>query len=326
MVAYSLGRASGIQHVLTMSSSQLPTPIRLLPLLLAQQFGSQQLQRIREPSSVTDADPNVLQYDRVMGTKLAVVYGAGLTILHRALPKEGGRQRAIDLACGPGHYTLCLARYLGFESVTGIDLSPGMLGAATKNAAECGLQDRVSFRQGNITQLGDIDSDVFDVASFTGAAHHLSSLDDVERVLRLMDRITRPEGLVMLMDLVRLRTKAITERYVNIIGHDYVQRGLPNFFDDFRNSMYAAYTPKELRQAIPADTIRNWCHLVPRGLPGAQILLGLPRNRTKPFLRSGLPWQSGQGPVPVEMQGEWWFLSTTLGMAARSWVYAPQDT
>ncbi|MEF8754670.1 MAG: class I SAM-dependent methyltransferase [Accumulibacter sp.] len=305
-----------------MSGSNLPTPIRLLPLLLAQQIGSQELGRTPEPSAVTAADPNVLQYDRVMGTKLAVVYGAGLALLHRALPPRDGGRKAIDLACGPGHYTLCLARYLGFESVTGVDLSPGMVSAAARNAAEYQLQDRVSFRQGDITRLDDIDGNVFDLASFTGAAHHLTGIDDVRQVLRQMDRITRPEGLVMLMDLVRLRTADITERYINIIGHDYIERGLPNFYEDFRNSMYAAYTPEELRKAIPTDTARNWCHLVPRGLPGAQIVLGLPEGRSEPLLRAGFPWQPGQGPVPREMRNEWWFLSTTLGMAGRSWVHA----
>lgn len=302
-----------------MSTEAVLTPIRLLPLFVAQQLGSQVLERKEEPSSVTDADPNVLQYDQVMGTKLAVVYGAGLTLLHRALP-EHGRHAAIDLACGPGHYTLCLARYLDFNSVIGVDLSPGMVSAATKNAAEHQLQDRVSFQQGSVLELEDIDDDQFDLASFTGAAHHLSGVDDVGRVLVQMDRIAKPEGLVMLMDLVRLRTAGITERYVDIIGHDYVERGLPNFFDDFRNSMYAAFTPEELSEAIPKNTARRWCQLVPRGLPGAQIIFGLPEGRTELFLRDGMPWPSGQGPVPKEMRGEWWFLSTTLGVARRHWV------
>jgi ubiquinone/menaquinone biosynthesis C-methylase UbiE len=302
-----------------MNTDAVSTPIRLLPLFVAQQLGPQVLERMPEPSSVTDADPNVLQYDQVMSTKLAVVYGAGLTLLHRTLP-ERGRHSVIDLACGPGHYTLCLARYLDFQSVTGVDLSPGMASAAAQNAARYGLQDRVSFRQGNVLQLDDIEDDQFDLASFTGAAHHLPGVDDVARVLCQMDRIAKPEGLVMVMDLVRLRTAAITERYIDIIGHDYVDRGLPNFFDDFRNSMYAAFTPQELNGAIPKNTARKWCQLVPRGLPGAQIIFGLPEGRTELFLRDGMPWPSGQGPVAKEMRGEWWFLSTTLGMARRHWV------
>lgn len=302
-----------------MNADVLPTPIRLIPLFLAQQLGTQQLERRLEPSSVTDADPNVLQYDRVMGTKLAVVYGAGLTLLHRTIP-EHGRQSAIDLACGPGHYTLCLARYLGFKSVIGVDLSPGMASAAAKNAAKYQLQDRVSFRQGDVLRLGDIDAGRFDLASFTGAAHHLPGIDDVAQVLRQMDRIAKPGGLVMLMDLVRLRTADITERYVNIIGHDYRERGLPNFFDDFRNSMYASFTPEELRRAIPKGTGRRWCQLVPRGLPGAQIIFGLPEGRTELFLRDGAPWPTGLGPVPKTMGGEWSFLSATLAVARRHWV------
>ena len=65
-------------------------------------------------------------------------------------------------------------------------------------------------------------------------------------------------GLVMLMVLVRLRTAAITGRYVNIIGHDYVERGLPNFFEDFRNSMYV-YTPDFLSRTV-AMAKRSWVH------------------------------------------------------------------
>lgn len=305
-----------------MTPALIPTPIRLLPLIIAQQLGPQSLQRTPEPSSVTDADPNVLQYDQVMGTKLAVVYGAGLTLLHRTLP-EHGRHSAIDLACGPGHYTLCLARYLNFESVIGVDLSPGMASIAAKNASQYGLQGRVSFRQGDVLRLDDIEDAQFGLVSFTGAAHHLPGIKEVARVLQHMDRIAKPEGLVMLMDLVRLRTAAITERYIQIIGHDYIERGLPNFFDDFRNSMYASFTPEELREAIPTKSDRRWCQLVPRGLPGAQIIFGLPEGRTELFLRGGMPWPSGQGPVPKEMRGEGWFLSSTLGAARRHWI---QDT
>ena len=76
-----------------MSSGNLPTPIRLLPLVAAQQIASQNLGRTPEPSSVTAADPDVRQYDRVMGTKLAVVYGAGLALLGRALPGDARRTR-----------------------------------------------------------------------------------------------------------------------------------------------------------------------------------------------------------------------------------------
>jgi ubiquinone/menaquinone biosynthesis C-methylase UbiE len=292
--------------------------LQFLSMVIAQQAGRQKLRRTPEPSQITDAADNVVQYDRVMTTKLAVAYAVGLEVVYRARPESAGGT-AVDLACGPGHYTCCLARYLGYETILGIDLSAPMVQLAGHNAAEQGLGGQVRFRVGDVTHLEEISAPV-DLASFTDAAHHMPDLPTVNRVLREMARITRPEGLIMVMDLARLRTARLTERYVNVLGQDYVDRGLPQFFQDFRNSMFAAWTVKELRQAIPTDGERSWCHLVPRGLPTVQIILGLPVGRTQLFLRSGLPWEEGQNPVPREMRWEWKMLRRSLALGRRRLV------
>ncbi len=271
----------------------MPMFLHFLSFMLHQQLGSQRLERQPEPNALTDAEENIVQYDRVMTTKLVIVYAAGLTIVHRCRP-EGQKHHAIDLACGPGHYTLCLGRYLGYEEITGIDLSSGMVDIANRNSQQQGMADRVRFKVADVTRLENIGNATVDLASFTGAAHHMPDLQTVQRVLNEMDRITKPEGFVMAMDLARLRTAELTERYVNILGADYRQRGLPDFFQDFRNTMYAAWTVEELHQAIPKDSRRYWCHIVPRGLPSLQVLLGLPVGRKKIFLRSGFPWSDDQ--------------------------------
>ncbi|MBN1908770.1 MAG: class I SAM-dependent methyltransferase [Pirellulales bacterium] len=289
------------------------------PMIVMQQSGRQKLQRRPEPEEVTDQADHVVQYDRVMGTKLAIAYASGLEVVHRARP-EGMARETIDLACGPGHYTLCLARHLGFDRVVGVDLSAPMVEVANQNASEQGLGDRVTFRVGDATHVDGMETGRLELASFTDAAHHMPDLATVTRVLKEMDRMTKPEGLVMVMDLVRLRTEALTERYVNTLGHDYVQRGLPSFFKDFHNSMYAAWTAKELRQAVPRDTSRHWCHIVPRGLPTVQFLLGLPVGRRKVFVRSGLPWKPEACPVPREMRGEWRMLRMTIALASRKLI------
>jgi len=85
--------------------------------------------------------------------------------------------------------------------------------------------------------MGD---DFFDLTSFTDAAHHMPDLATVGKVISEMDRVTKPDGLVMVMDLVRLRTAALTENYVGLLGADYLKMGLPYFFNQFRDSMYAA--------------------------------------------------------------------------------------
>ena len=201
-----------------------------------------------------------------------------------------------------------------------------MVQVANQNAAEQGLRDRVQFRVGDVTRLEEIGSGELELASFTDAAHHMRDLPTIADVLRQMDRITRPEGLVMVMDLVRLRTAELTERYVKTLGADYAQRGLPSFLEDFRNSMYAAWTADELHGAIPTDSNRWWCHIVPRGLPTIQVILGLPVGRKKLFVRSGFPWRPEENPVPREMRGEWRLLRLTLRLASRRWVAPGRDS
>jgi ubiquinone/menaquinone biosynthesis C-methylase UbiE len=251
---------------------------------------------------VTDSVDNVVQYDQVMGTKLVVAYAAALETIYRSTTKASGG-RALDLACGPGHFTFCLSRYLAYERVLGLDLSTPMVETAARNAAAQGIGDRVSFAVGDATHITSCAESSVDLCCCTDAAHHLPDLSVVTAALCEMERVTRPEGLILVMDLVRLRTAAITERYVRLLGGDYIARGLPNFFNDFHNSMYAAWTGDELRKAVPRGTKRTWCHLVPRGLPSIQFLLGLPLQRKVAFVRAG--WSIREHPLIREWAPRW---------------------
>ena len=286
---------------------------------LEQQFGRQCLRRLEEPSSITDDQANVVQYDRVMSTKLVLAYAAGLEIVFRAVNRVDAGT-AIDLACGPGHYTICLAKYLNFERVVGVDLSRPMIETAQRNVLSESLSNRTEFSVKDIRRLSDVDDKYFDLASFTDAAHHMPDILTVQAVLQEMDRVVKSDGLIMVMDLARLRTAGLTESYVSNLGRDYVDSGLPQFFDDFRNSMYAAWTTHELREAIPIDTDRFWCHLVPRGLPTIQVILGLPVGRKRLFLRRGFPWRAAQNPVPQAMRWEWQMLRQSLNWGSRTYI------
>jgi hypothetical protein len=148
----------------------------------------------------------------------------------------------------------------------------------------------------------------------------MPDLGTVNKILVEMDRVTRPDGLVMLMDLARLRTAPLTEKYVNLLGGDYIARGLPNFFKDFHDSMYAAWTYTELESAIPKNSRRVWCHLVSKALPTLQIIFGLPVGRTKLFVRKGLPWEPQDCPVPKDLRTEWNFARLTLFSAAPKFI------
>jgi ubiquinone/menaquinone biosynthesis C-methylase UbiE len=288
------------------------------------QSGKQELERIPETSSeVTESLEDVLQYNHAMETGLAVAYAVGLTAVHRARPEGMGRPaKALDLASGPGRYTMCLNTYLKYEEVTGIDLSPLMLEVSQQNAKEEGLEGRVSFELGDVSDLKNIRNDLFDLSSFTDAAHHMKDLAAVGKVLSEMDRVTKPDGLVMVMDLARLRTAGLTERYVDLIGADYLKMGIPYFFNQFRDSMYAAWTCSELATAIPQNSRRIWCHLFAKDLPTLQIILGLPVGRRRVFLRKGYPWGPDDCPVPKNYSLEWLFARLTLFSARPNFIPA----
>jgi hypothetical protein len=140
----------------------------------------------------------------------------------------------------------------------------------------------------------------------------MPDLATVGKVLSEMDRVTKPDGLVMVMDLARLRTAALTEKYVALLGADYLKMGLPYFYNQFRDSMYAAWTCSELETAIPRDSGRVWCHIFSKELPTLQIILGLPVGQGRAFLRKGYPWTPGDCPVPKKYRLDWSFALFTL--------------
>lgn len=59
----------------------------------------------------------------------------------------------LDIGCGPGHYSVALAR-MGARSVLGIDFADGMLGIARTRGQEAGVGDRCRFEKSNFFEQG----------------------------------------------------------------------------------------------------------------------------------------------------------------------------
>lgn len=281
-------------------------PLQVFPIVLGQTFVSQSLERTPEQfdeSAVMDDQQSVDQYDEAMQSKLAIVYAGALERIHRIRRvTQGGR--AIDLCCGPGHFTLLLAKYFDYEEVIGVDLSQPMVDTANQNAKRWGLENRVRFEVGDATAIPEADGS-FALVTCNDAAHHLPNLDVVASLIAEMERLASDEGVVLLTDLVRLKTANLTDRYTKLIGQDYIDRGLDHFQRDFCNSMQAAWTGRELQQALPSRSNMNWQHKVQRLLPTVQFITGYPDDHQPMLLRGGLPWQEADHPVPAELRTDW---------------------
>lgn len=93
--------------------------------------------------------------------------------------------------------------------------------------------------------------------------------------------------------------------------------GLDLLLAEFTASIRAAWTVAELRAPIPLTPGRGWCQIVPRGLPLVQVLVGVPINRGRLFVRPPPRWHRDDHPVPLSLRSDWRLLRTAIRLGAR---------
>ena len=101
-----------------------------------------------------------------------------------------GNDTLLDLACGPGTYSLPLARRLEKGFVVGIDLSKPMLKYAGKKAGE-EKQNNILFIHANVRNLPFSDCE-FDVVNCCGALHLF--IDFLPDLLSKINQVLKPGG------------------------------------------------------------------------------------------------------------------------------------
>lgn len=106
-------------------------------------------------------------------------------------------RRIIDLATGTGDVAFALARRLPQATVTGLDLSEGMLDKAREKAAGTEKAANISFVQGDClaTGLPDACADVVTIA------YGVRNFADIAAGYREMMRILRPGGKLCVLEL-----------------------------------------------------------------------------------------------------------------------------
>lgn len=105
--------------------------------------------------------------------------------------------RVLDLGCGIGGPARYLAATFGCK-VTGVDLSPGFIDAATYLTARCALSDRVRFQVGDALHLPFEDA-AFDTVFLQ---HVVMNVEDRTALYAEVRRILTPGGRFATYDLV----------------------------------------------------------------------------------------------------------------------------
>lgn len=104
-----------------------------------------------------------------------------------------GGENVLDVATGTGHAALAAARELKDGSVTGIDISDGMLRRAREKADKLGLRN-VSFKRCDIEDMGFADG-YFDAVC---CAFGIFFLPDMESGLKCISKALKPRGKIYL--------------------------------------------------------------------------------------------------------------------------------
>jgi ubiquinone/menaquinone biosynthesis C-methylase UbiE len=255
-----------------------------VPLLIKQALGRQSALRVPEPEQLLNDPLQVADYKDIAVLPLILTYAISILYISKAWPEDQEPQHILDLASGPGHFSLTLAKVFSHSRVIGVDLADRMVAAAQAMALEQNYGDRCRFEKGSVTSLTSFPDASVDLSTSTNSAHHMPDMEMVRRMLTEMDRVTRPNGLVFLYDAARLKSEALIRSYVKMGGQAALDRGYKIFYEDFYNSMRAAWTTIDLASAVPRQTKRKWFHLVPFGLPASQIILGLPEASQHPFV------------------------------------------
>lgn len=194
--------------------------------------------RLKNLSSM-DPPETVRFYDRVAGR-------AGETpfrILAKRILRLGiNKGKLLDIACGPGHLLLALAKLNPELQLHGLDISPNMLEACRSKFIKQGLEGRVTLCEGSAYEL-PFSNDFFDLVVNTQGLHFM---DDAPRFFQELIRVLKPGGVGYVIayrrDIPRIvRSLAYLGSWWR--GRKYGIEGIGHVFD-------ASYTPSEVKEYL----------------------------------------------------------------------------
>jgi demethylmenaquinone methyltransferase/2-methoxy-6-polyprenyl-1,4-benzoquinol methylase len=125
---------------------------------------------------------------------------------------------ALDVCCGTCDWTVSLAEASGTGKMVGLDFSRNMLELGEQKIAKLGMSKQISLIHGNAMQL-PFEDNSFDYATIGFA---LRNVPDLEKVLQEMERVVKPGGLVVSLELSKPTWQPFKSVY-----YFYFQRVLP---------------------------------------------------------------------------------------------------
>lgn len=105
--------------------------------------------------------------------------------------------RILDVATGTGDFAIQLQQSLQPQHITGIDLSQGMLDEARRKVKQRGLDDAITFEQGDCMAL-PMPDEAFDAVT---VAFGVRNFEHLQQGYQEMARVLKPGGMLCVLEL-----------------------------------------------------------------------------------------------------------------------------
>ena len=136
-------------------------------------------------------------------------------------------QQMLDIATGTGDFAILAAQMLKPQRLVGADISEGMMSVGAEKVKAAGLQDVISFAKEDCLNLSYADG-TFDAVT---AAFGIRNFADLDKGLREMCRVLRPDGHLSIVELTtpvafpmkqlfRIYSHTVLPVYGRLISHD----------------------------------------------------------------------------------------------------------
>lgn len=155
----------------------------------------------------------------------------------------------LDVGTGPAQIPILLAQYCPNIHITAIDLSHEMLKIAKRHVHDAGLTDRITLEHVDAKTLPYPDNS-FDGLISNSIVHHIH---DALKSLQEMGRVVKPNGTVLIRDLIRPKTAADAQAFVD----KYAANDTPLQQKLYYDSFLAAFTLHEVNQMLTQMDMPN---------------------------------------------------------------------
>ena len=212
------------------------------------------MKRILEPE-VMDTREEAEAYDAMDHTAVNIAF------VERVVELGARQGHFLDLGTGPAQIPILLAQRCPKIRITGIDLSVNMLTLGEQHAAEAGLaDDRIALECVDAKNLPYPDQS-FDGVISNSIIHHLP---DPMAAFQEISRVIRPDGLILIRDLMRPEAPETAQVLVDCYAADDTPYQKKLFYDSFLAALTISEIEEMLAQTRLTDAIvvqssdRHW--------------------------------------------------------------------